>query len=417
MTMPVPAPAALGPATDGAPRLEDWNGRLPEDVEYLADMHGWARLLGTRMPMFERPMVSWVFRYALVERLMNHPKMRPVGMDIMALRGITEGPLFEWWDRIVLMAHGERHTRLRAPLQRTFAFPVIAQRRERVRGLIDQRLDELTGAGEIDFIEEIAAQIPTRAICDLLGVPQADIPVFKAWADTLGQAFGMLTAEDVGPVDDAVTNLTAYVQGLVADRRANPREDFLTAFIQSVGESGAYSEDELLAQILGLIFAGSDTTRTALTVAMTLLLQHQDQWTRLIAERGLMRQAVDETLRFEPTVGSLPRFATEDIEIDGITLPGDQVIVLAISAAQRDPERYDAPNRFDITRADLPRMAIGFGGGPHRCLGEMLARIEIEETLDAIATRFPQVDFAGPLPHFVALATGIRKLEGLRVRI
>ncbi len=421
MTQPHLTPSArmapLGPADHRAPRLEDWDGSIPDDEAYFADMHGWGRLLMTRMAVVERPYLTWALQYDLVERLMTHPKMRPVFLEIMALRGIESGPLYDWWQRIVLTAHGDRHTRLRAPLQRTFAFPVIAKRRERVRGLIETRLDELAGAGEIDFIKDVAGEIPTRAICDLLGVPQKDIPLFKSRADTLGQAFGMLSAEEAAPVDEAITGLTEYVRGLVDDRRARPREDFLTAFIGTVGDSGVYSEDELLAQILGLIFAGSDTTRTAIAVATTLLLQHRDQWDVLRANRGLMRQAVDETLRFEPTVGSLPRVAEEDFEFEGHTFVGGGITVLGIAAAQRDPARYIDPNRFDITRTDLPRMAIGFGGGPHRCLGEMLARIEIEETLDALADRHPDMDFAGTLPHFVALATGIRKLEGLQIRL
>ncbi len=412
-------PKPLGPATGCAPTHEEWDGALPTDEQILADMHGWTRLVARQRPILERTniQVSWVLRYGHVERLLNHAQTRALGQEIMTLRGITEGPLHDWWGRIVLTAHGERHTRLRAPLQRTFAFPVIAQRRERVRSLVEARLDELQGAGEVDFIEALAAEIPSQAICDLLGVPKADIPVFRQWADTLGQAFGFLTAQEVGPIDDAVSKLTDYVSNLVADRRAHPRDDFLTAFIQAVSDGEIYSEEELLAQILGLIFAGSDTTRTALAVAMTLLLQHRDQWDLLIGQRDLMRQAVDETLRFEPTVGSLPRVVVDDFEMDGLPFKGGSIIILSISAAQRDPERYQDPDRFDITRGDLPRMAIGFGGGAHRCLGEALARMEVEETLDALATRIPHIDLAGPLPHFVAMATGIRRLEDMRVRL
>lgn len=406
----------MGPADHAAPLPEHWDGTLPEDLLFMADPHGWGRLLARREEVHERPAVTWILRHRLVEALVKHPCVRQFGVEIMALRGVTEGPLFDWWQRIVLTANGDHHVRLRMPLQRTFSFPLIARLRPRIRELARELIREINGRGEIDFLEEFASQLPVRGICDVLGVPREDIPLFKRRADKLGKAFGMLPPEEAVEVDEAIVHLSSYVQGLVAERRKAPGDDFLSQLIATIDETNAYSEDELVAQILGLIFAGSDTTRTAIAVAVALLLQHQDQWALLKANPDLVRNTVDETMRFEPTVGHLPRVASEDFEIEGHRFVQDQILVMSISAAQRDPERYPDPDRFNIAREDLPRQSIGFGGGPHRCLGEALARSEIEEALMGLIEEIPHLEPAGPLPHFEALATGIRKLTSLRVR-
>ncbi len=407
----------LGPAVGKAPAPQDWDGRMPSDDTFVQDSHGWARLLARSHDVIHRPFVTWILRFHLVDTLIKHPNTRQFGKEVMEIRNITSGPLYDWWNLIVLTANGERHTRLRAPLQRTFSFPLIAKLRPRVRALAEDLVDEMAGGGDVDFIDRFASQLPVRTICEVLGVPQADIPVFKRWADTLGYAFSELPEELRPEVDDAVRNLSAYAHGLVVERRGAPRDDFLSQLISIIDETGAYSEEELSAQILGLIFAGSDTTRTALSVAVTLLLQYRDQWELLVNQRDLLKNAVDESLRYEPTVASLPRITNTAMTIAQVEIPENSIIVMNMAAAQRDPARYADPDQFTITRTDLARGSIGFGGGPHRCLGEALARTELEEALDVMAERVPHMQLSGGLPNFEALATGIRRLENVTIRL
>ncbi len=407
----------LSPENARTPTLGQWDGRVPDLETLISDPTGWARLLRSRMPLIPMELSTWILSFDAVERLLTHPGVRQFGPEVMEMRGITSGPLYDWWTSIVLTANGERHTRLRAPLQRTFSFPLIDAKRDRVRTLANDLIDGFEGQGTIDFVERFAAQLPVRTICDVLGVPWDDIPTFKAHADTLGRAFGFFTAQDVGPIDEAVVFLTDYVREIVAVRRASPRDDFLSSLVTAVDAGGAYSDEELLAQIIGLIFAGSDTTRTALSILITLLMQRPQQWDAVCADDTLIKTAVEESLRFEPTVASIPRFVVEDIEIGGHRLRANSVLVMSISAAQRDPARYANPDAYSIHRKDLGRGAIGFGGGAHRCLGEALARAELEEALAAITRRLPHMKPGGPLPHFVDLATGIRKLDRVMVTV
>ena len=158
-----------------------------------------------------------------------------------------------------------------------------------------------------------------------------------------------------------------------------------------------------------LIIAGTDTTRVAGGAMVSLLLQHREQWDAVCGDAGLIPKAVAESLRFEPSVGSLARFSLKPIELDGKILPKDVTVSLSLMSAMRDDRVYANPDTFDIFRDDSPRIHPVFGGGAHRCLGEALAKAELEESLAALTQRLPQLRLAGAPPVVIGHAA-IRRI-------
>ena len=201
---------------------------------------------------------------------------------------------------------------------------------------------------------------------------------------------------------------------MFSTRRSSLSHDFLTSYSGTVAQAGNLSAAETLSQVVTIIIAGSDTTRGAIAVQTALLLQHREQWDAVCADPTLIPGAVSESLRYEPVVGSFPRFTLEDIELDGYVVPRNNILSLSTLSAMRDPSQYADPDRFNIRRTDHPRRHLIFGLGVHRCLGEILARAELEESLAALAERLPQVELAGKPPTLHGHG-GIRRIDGMRL--
>jgi cytochrome P450 len=380
------------------------------------DPHGIFRAHRSLTPLLKREDGAYMaIRAGDVERLASDPRTRQVETEMLPSRGVTEGALFDFFKNTMLLSNGPDHRRRRAPLSRAFAFRLIAELRPRIRTIAGSLIDGAYAAGEMNFLDDFAALLPARIIGEILGLPAADVPRFTGWVYQLAGALNAsFTRDEVPRIDAAARHLTAYVAELLAGRRAAPRDDFLTSYATAVHQEGNLSPIETLVQIVTVILAGSDTTRAAMAMLVALLLQHREQWNAVCREPELIPDAVSEALRYEPPVGSFPRFTLEDIEIDGCLVPRDRLISLSTLSAMRDPARYAEPDSFNIRRTDQPRRHPVFGGGVHRCLGETLAKAELEEGLAALVERLPQLRLAGNPPTIQGHA-GIRRVDGMRV--
>jgi cytochrome P450 family 103 len=348
-----------------------------------------------------------------VERLISDPRTRQSETELPKSRGVTDGPLFAFFKGSMLFTNGPDHRRRRAPLSRAFAVKLIASLRPRIREVADQLIDGVYARREMNLLDDYAALIPARVLAGMLGIPETDIPRFTRWVYCMARAITPSFArEDVPEIVDAANQLTVYARELLADRRATPRDDFLTSYVQLA--EGNLSAEEILAQIVTVILAGSDTTRAAMTIQVGLLLQHREQWEAVCKDAALVPGAVAESLRYEPSVGSIPRFTLEDIDLDGHVVPRNRMLSLSTLSAMRDPAVYTDPDRFDILRSDQSRKHMVFGGGTHRCLGEALAKAELEEGLAALTARLPQLRIAGE-PPTVRGYGGIRRVSNLHV--
>jgi cytochrome P450 len=380
------------------------------------DPHGVFRRYRLITPFLRREDDSYIaIRWRDVECLATDPRTRQMETERLIARGINSGALFDIVANTMLYSNGAAHRRRRAPLSRAFAFRLIAGLRPRVRAVANLLINRVGRRGEMSLLDDYAALIPAYMISDLLGLPESDIPDFARWVYSISRALSFsFTPQEFPEVEDAARQLTAYVAGLIATRRSSPREDFLSAFATDLERENNLSPSETLSQIITIFIAGSDTARGAIAVQAALLLQHKEQWEAALHDASLVPGAVLEALRFEPSVGSTPSFTLDDIQVGGYVVPAGRVLSLSTLSAMRDPALYFEPDSFNIRRSDHPRRHLVFGGGPHRCLGEMLARAELEEALAALLEHFPTLTLMGDPPKVFGHA-GIRRVSAIRV--
>jgi cytochrome P450 family 103 len=321
------------------------------------------------------------------------------------------------WDlrtNSILFSNGDAHRRRRQPLSRTFAFKLMEGMRPRAAVVASELVGDHMSAGDIDFLGQVSANIPARIIADLLGIPRADLPYFQSLVEDAVGSLGFFDQSLRPRFEANAVEFDAYVGKLLDDRRKNPCGDFLSEFAAATKETGEMTEAEIRADVIALIVAGSDTTKNSIAMTLSLLIDHPDQWAKLKADPdGMKKGAAAEGLRYEPVALGIPRFSVSPFELDGYDITPGKLVIFSIVSACRDPEFYANPDAFDISRTDHPRWHFAFGGGAHRCLGEALARVEIEETLAAIAKLAPNTRVTGPKP--IMKAAPIRTVDQLRV--
>jgi len=385
-------------------------------AELEADPHGVLRRCRALAPFVAHEAGGYlVLRAAGVELLLHDPRARQSETEYPTMRGITDGPLFQGFEHGMVTANDAAHRRRRSPFTRLFAARLIAELRPRIRQSAAALIDGWIADGEIDFVDRFAAALPAQVISDLLGLPREDIPRFTRLVYSVTRAFTFIFApEELPEMQADAGELIDYVAALLDRRRNQPAEDFLTGYLAEADRRGELSRVEIIVQIVVLIIGGTDTTRVALAVQVALLLRHREQWDAVCADRSLISGAVSEALRYEPSVASATRHTVEDIELDGQVLPGGSFVMLSTLSALRDERVYACPDVFDIRRTDHPRLHPVFGGGPHRCLGEALARAELEEGLTALAARLPGLRLVGEMP-LLRGHSGIRRIGDMRV--
>lgn len=354
-----------------------------------------------------------VTRYDDVVSLMTDERTRQLETEALQMRGISSGALFDFYAHSMLLSNPPAHARRRHPAARTFASRFVVAWRPRIRAVMRELVEQATLRREVDFIEAIATPLPSRLIAEILGAPVEDAPAFASMVYAMSRGLGSFRPNEYEGIESAALGLTSYVRNLIERRRIEPRDDFISAFLSHVGEEHL-SEVEALIQIVTLIIAGSDTTRFGLTALTSLLLQHPEQWNAVRENPELVDRAVTEALRFEPPVGAIGRVAVESISVDGVVLSPGTVLSLSIMSAQRDEMAFREPHTFDIGREDQARRSLAFGFGPHRCLGESLARAEMEEALIVLTQYCPSLCLAGaparPQGHL-----GVRGITQMRV--
>lgn len=383
----------------------------------LADPHGVLRDCRSKGPVVAIGGRRVLILHARnVMRLMSDPRAEQIpGEQLVKVLGIPDGITAEFLKTIMLMSNGADHVRRRGAVNRIFAQPVMRAQRDGIRNVVRRIVGEMPKGTPFDFVEAVAALVPAQMIATILGLPLADVTHFRKLVYSFSRCLSAPYPMDAhNEIDAAGHELFAYVSDAIETRRQAPRDDLLTALATADSES-ALGPRELAIQVVSLILAGSDTTRAGIAMTLSLLLQHPEQWAKLKSDASLIPSAVAEALRFEPPIGSLPRFCPEPFEIDGVAIPGNTLVALSTLSAMRDDDVYPDPDRFDITRKDGPRLHMVFGGGPHRCLGEMLARIEMEETVAAIIATAPEVELVEPA-RIVGFG-GIRSVTPMIVRI
>ncbi|MCF6371134.1 cytochrome P450 [Rhizobium halophilum] len=384
-------------------------------AELDADPHAIYHHYRDRVPFLKREDGAYlVLRARDVQDLLSDTRTRQMETELLVANGITSGPLYELMSNSLLYANGDVHRRRRQPLTRAFAFKMMAELRPKVRNLAHDLLNNSFRNGGMRLKEEYAALIPAITIAAILGVPRQEVPHFTRLVYEVSKILTTSWTRDELPAMEAATrDLITWTEELISERRRSWTGDFLSEYVARVDDAGEISSTEAVMQIVSVILGGSDTTRAAIVVQTGLLLDRRELWNACCADQLLNQAAVLEALRYEPAVGSVPRLAISDICIDGYTIPAGSPVLLATISSMRDPSIFQDPMVFDIHR-EQPRWPLVFGGGEHRCLGEALARIELEEALLALTMTLPDLQLAGA-PLRVHGHAGIRRVEELEV--
>jgi len=361
--------------------------------EFVADPATAIEALRRQSWLVRTPIGVLVIARDKVEALLADARLRSSLLDFVRLQGVSEGPMYESLARTLLAIDGPDHTRLRKLVSRAFTPRSVEQLRPAMRELVETLVVGFAARGRCEFMAEFADRYPVQIICELLGVPREDHEHFARWSNALTWVLSLELGAHLAEVQEAFETMSGYVEALIEDRRRQPRDDLLTRLIE-VEEGGDHlSLAELQSMIASLLFAGYDTTRNQLGIAMTLFAQHPAQWATLARRPDLTGRAVEEVVRYQGTVTVAPRFAEQDLAIDDYLIPGGTVVSLSTAAANHDPAAYTEPERFDITAEREPPLT--FGGGAHYCLGANLARAEMQEALATLARRMPDLRIDG----------------------
>ncbi|HEY7045174.1 MAG TPA: cytochrome P450 [Nocardioidaceae bacterium] len=317
----------------------------------------------------------------------------------LGVRPESVDPADEDFDLSFLDRNPPDHTRLRRLAAPAFSPKHMAAYRPRiektVHALIDDMERQAAGGHSVDLVAAFAAPLPITVITDLLGIPDARATEFARYGATIGSALdGIKSMRHASALMAANRELEKLFGDLFALRRREPTDDVVSSLVAAEGDQ--ISSDELLPLCVLLLIAGFETTVNLIGNAVLGLLDHPHQWSLLREDRGLAPQAVEETLRFDPPVQRTARVALHDMELAGVTVRKDQFMVTLIGAANRDPEVYDRPAEYDITRQPSVEH-LAFSAGIHYCLGQPLARLEAEVAFAAIAERLPRLALAGPV--------------------
>lgn len=380
----------------------------PFDAEVIADPYPVYRELRANSPAhWSREANSWVLsRYDDVSAALADPATYSSASGIFPTPpGVDMTELFL---PMLIMSDPPRHTQLRQIVSRAFTPRRIAALEPHIETLVKDLLDQTPEAGNWEFVSGFAGPLPAIVIADMLGVPRDDRDQFRAWSTTLIQSNPV--RGEFGAGLDAAAALYEYFTAFLAERRAHPQDDLMTALVQAEVDGEYLSEEELLGFCLLLLVAGHETTTNLLSNSAVVLAQHPDVRQQLADDPELVPAAVEELLRFDSPVQGLARTLTEPVELHGESMQTGDTVLLLFGSANRDDHAFPHADRFDVNRH--PERQVAFGRGIHFCLGASLARLEARIALQTLLTRRPDWDVdldaavrlhSGPIRGYISL--------------
>ena len=388
----------------------------PMDPEFVADPYPMYQRLQADDPVHHSPLGFWVLtRYADVIASLRDPRLikEPIAAFVAARFGMQVPPGL---GLSMLDRDPPDHTRLRGLVSKAFTPKALERLRPDIQRIVNGLLDAVDGHGEMDLIDEFAYPLPVNVICDMLGVPVKDHERFKQWGLDIARGLDAIMLPPESEVAQRSMAgrraLAAYFRELIAQRRASPRDDMLSALIAAEEAGDKLNEDELLATCILLLVAGHETTVNLIGNGTLALLRHPAELRRLRDDPRIIGTAVEELLRFDGPVQRTARIPSADIVIGGRTIPKGEMVMPFLGAADRDSAQFPDPQRLDLTRAD--NRHIAFGMGIHFCLGAPLARMEGQIAINTLLKRLPKLALATDKPEFRQSLT-LRGLQSLPV--
>jgi cytochrome P450 len=310
--------------------------------------------------------------------------------------GAREKP-FDW----LIFNDPPRHGMLRALVSRAFTPRIVADLEPRIRQMSGELLAPNLGRGEMELVADYSSQLPVMVIAELLGIPPSDRAMFKHWSDCIlkladtvaGGEVARRAGQEYGSI---VSQMEEYLQATLQDRRRWPRNDLLSKLAHVEVDGARLTHTEISGFFQLLLAAGSETTINLINNAMLCFLEHPHQLARLRERMELLPTAIEEVLRYRSPFQAVFRQTTREVEMHGVTIPADKLVLPLIGSANRDPMHFSCANCFDIARDPNPHIA--FGHGIHFCLGAALSRLETRIALEDVLARMEQIELASDEP-------------------
>ncbi|GGX35929.1 cytochrome P450 [Streptomyces noursei] len=395
-------------ATEEGPRAYPFGPADKLNVDAtLAEISGEEPILRVRLPFGGD---GWlVTRHADVKTVLADPRFsRAAAVGDHVPRTVAVGlPRTS-----MLSMDPPEHSRLRRRVANAFTVRRVEKLRPRVEEIVDGLLDTMIDAGSpADLTQALTWSLPITVICELLGVPMADRDRFNVWVD------GLLMLSDPEQSAQARGHLNDYLGGLIAQRRIEPTEDLLGELVAAPDDEDGLRDEELVSLGVSLLSAGQEATANQIGNFVYTLLTRPELWEKLVADPGLIPDAVEELSRYIPISASagFTRIATADVELSGQTVRAGEAVVAELGMANRDPEVFERPEEIDFHRGSVPH--VTFGHGVHHCLGAQLARMELRVVLAALMRRLPGLRLAVPADELTWRTERlIRGVEALPVR-
>ena len=372
------------------------------DPAFLANPYPVFRHLRSSAPVFKAPFGRWFLTgYEDTALLLRDRRFGKGYGDPEALikrfgpTALQEPAVVEF-SQMMLMRDPPDHTRLRGLVTKAFTARRIEALRQNIQLLTDRLLDKVVPLGRMDAIRDLAFPLPVLVICELLGIPERDRERFVTGSSSGGALLNPTppTRAELDTANAGTLASTLYFEALFETRRRDPQDDLITQLVQAEEAGDRLTTAELRANVSLLFAAGHETTVNLIGNGFYSLLRYPDQWGILRDDPSLIPNAIEEILRFESPVQAVGRTASEALEIRGVPVEKNDIVLSLVGGANRDPEVFDDPERFDITRKDL--RPLSFGGGIHFCLGAQLARIEAAVVFETILRRIPNLRLADP---------------------
>lgn len=395
---------------------------LPEvdffSASYLADPAAVCRAAREQAWAARTPYGPLILTHADVNDLLRHPEEQMDEMDIATMlrpedeEDLTSAPIQEWMEALRLfMGPASQHVRMRRLCKSLFTPSVVNRWRPVMREVAERLAADCCRDGTCEFVASFANLYPAHVFARIIGLPDEEVPAFAKWSGDIGLMFVRPLAPVRERAETAITGLFGYVEDLIERRRNDRRHDLISTFLE-IEEEGDLSSREIRALGLALIQAGHETTKSQLSFCLWELAKHSEVWKRLADEPSNALNVVDEVMRLHPIIPEPGRQPVVDIVHRGVCMGKGTPLFLSAASANRDPAVFEDPDRFDADRHNAGKQ-LGFGAGPHYCLGANLARAEMAEALPILARTMPNlrlIEFREVEGH-----NTIRRPESLRI--
>jgi cytochrome P450 len=340
-----------------------------------------------------------VLTYDSVMGILRDKRWHSATGMVAQLQGITDEAFLGRRQVSILNAEGEVHVRLRRLVAPAFSPRSADRLRPFMRETVNSLLDPFAASGKAEVVRDVCEPYPIPIICELLGAPKEDWKLFSRLATEILLIFSENLAQNMSVFLAAQQELEKYTEGLIDKRRSVPADDLITDLIAAEEAGDKLNTEELTMMVDAVIVGGTDTTRNQLGLALALFAEYPEQWALLGKDPSLAQRAVEEVLRFSGAVGGTIRFASEDIEYNGVLFPKGTFMSTSMSTGNYDASVFPTPDKFDITREPVGQPHLSLGAGIHYCLGASLARAELQEAFTVLSQRMLNLELDGPVVY------------------